>query len=99
MSIDTADYFLQVGNPYLDDYKNERGEYEFLWNHGVISDEVWGKISEHCSFGRFEGKECGEAKASFRTGDIDRYNIYAPVCLESGNGSLHSSSYVRNTKS
>jgi serine carboxypeptidase-like clade 2 len=61
----------------------------------VISDEVWGKISAHCSFGRVEGKACGEAKSSFRIGDIDRYNIYAPVCLESGNGSLHSSGYVR----
>jgi serine carboxypeptidase-like clade 2 len=60
----------------------------------VISDEVWGNIIAHCTFGRVEGKACGEAKSSFRIGDIDRYNIYAPVCLESPNGSLHSSSYV-----
>jgi serine carboxypeptidase-like clade 2 len=85
---------VQVGNPYLDDYKNERGSLEFLWNHGVISDEVWGNISENC-FGRVEGKKCGEAMASFRTGHIDPYNIYAPICLESPDGSLHSSSYVR----
>ncbi|XP_051188152.1 serine carboxypeptidase 1 [Lolium perenne] len=83
-----------VGNPYLDNYKNQRGVYEFLWNHGVISDEVWGNIIAHCTFGRVEGKACGEAKSSFRIGDIDRYNIYAPVCLESSNGSLHSSSYL-----
>ncbi|KAM0881643.1 hypothetical protein ACQ4PT_032805 [Festuca glaucescens] len=31
-----------VGNPYLDNYKNQRGVYEFLWNHGVISDELAG---------------------------------------------------------
>ncbi|XP_037432696.1 serine carboxypeptidase 1-like [Triticum dicoccoides] len=83
-----------VGNPYLDDYMNTKGSYEFLWNHGVISDEVWGNISEHCSFGRFEGTACGEAKKSFKIGDIDRYNIYAPVCIESPDGSLHSSSYL-----
>ncbi|KAF7028605.1 hypothetical protein CFC21_040496 [Triticum aestivum] len=83
-----------VGNPYLDDYKNTRGRYEFLWNHGVMSDEVWGNISAHCSFGRLEGKACGQAKASFRTGDIDRYNIYAPVCIRSRDRSLHSSGYL-----
>uniref|UniRef100_A0A8I6YHI4 Carboxypeptidase n=1 Tax=Hordeum vulgare subsp. vulgare TaxID=112509 RepID=A0A8I6YHI4_HORVV len=83
-----------VGNPYLDDYMNTKGTFEFLWNHGVISDEVWGNITEHCSFGRVEGTACGQAKKSFKIGDIDRYNIYAPVCIESPDGSLHSSSYL-----
>jgi serine carboxypeptidase-like clade 2 len=76
---------------------NEKGYLEFLWNHGVMSDEVWGEITAHCSFGRVEGKACGEAKDSFTTGHIDPYNIYAPVCLISQNGSLHSSSYVSST--
>jgi serine carboxypeptidase-like clade 2 len=88
---------MQVGNPLLDNNMNEKGYLEFLWNHGVMSDEVWGKITAHCSFGRVEGKACGEAKDSFSTGHIDPYNIYAPVCLISPNGSLHSSSYVRTT--
>ncbi|KAK1631480.1 hypothetical protein QYE76_005795 [Lolium multiflorum] len=83
-----------VGNPLLDDYKNDKGWLEFLWNHGVMSDEVWGDISAHCSFRGVEGKACGQAKDSFRTGDIDPYNIYAPVCLVSRNGTLYSSSYL-----
>jgi serine carboxypeptidase-like clade 2 len=90
---------MQVGNPLLDDYKNDKGSLEFLWNHGVMSDEVWGDISAHCSFGRVEGKACGQAKDSFRTGHIDAYNIYAPICLVSRNGTLYSSSYVRTTTS
>jgi serine carboxypeptidase-like clade 2 len=90
---------MQVGNPLLDDYMNDKGSLEFLWNHGVMSDEVWGNIIAHCSFGRVEGKACGEAKDSFRTGHINPYNIYAPICLQSRNGSLHSSSYVSTTSS
>ncbi|XP_044947609.1 serine carboxypeptidase 1-like [Hordeum vulgare subsp. vulgare] len=83
-----------VGNPLLDWSNNRQGSLEFLWNHGVISDEVWGNISQHCSFGRFGDKGCVEAQHSFNEGAIDSYNIYAPVCIQSPDGSLHSSGYL-----
>jgi hypothetical protein len=49
---------LQVGNPLLDGYKNRKGLYKFSWNHGVMSDEVWGEITELCHFGPSESAVC-----------------------------------------
>ncbi|XP_062199557.1 serine carboxypeptidase 1-like [Phragmites australis] len=83
-----------VGNPYLDRYMNDKGCLEFLWNHGVISDEVWANISEHCSFDRSDGRLCDKAKSSYEAGHIDPYNIYAPICITSPNGTSNSSSYL-----
>uniref|UniRef100_A0A8I6Y2P4 carboxypeptidase D n=1 Tax=Hordeum vulgare subsp. vulgare TaxID=112509 RepID=A0A8I6Y2P4_HORVV len=81
-----------VGNPLLDSSNNAYGSLEFLWNHGVISDEVWYNVTERCnSGGQFEDKACDD---SFDAGDIDTYNIYAPVCIQSPDGSLHSSGYL-----
>ncbi|KAL6844874.1 hypothetical protein ACP4OV_025533 [Aristida adscensionis] len=83
-----------VGNPYLDVYKNEKGSYEFLWNHGVISDEMWGYISRHCSFDSSDGILCSRALNSVDPGNIDSYNIYAPMCIQAPNGTSYSSSYL-----
>ncbi|XP_023156395.1 serine carboxypeptidase 1 [Zea mays] len=73
-----------VGNPVLDDYKNDKGSLEFLWNHGVMSDEIWANITAHCSFGPSDGVSCEEAKSAFdfrpnfvkNAGNINPYNIY-----------------------
>jgi len=85
----------------LDDYKNDKGSLEFLWNHGVMSDETWANIIEHCSFGPSDGILCEEAKSPFNftnfvhtAGNISRYNIYAPICIQAPNGTSYSSSYV-----
>ncbi|TVU09857.1 hypothetical protein EJB05_43354, partial [Eragrostis curvula] len=83
-----------IGNPYLDRNLNEKGSLEFLWNHGVISDEVWANIIGQCRFDPSDGLLCSRAKASFRTGNIDPYNIYAPICITSPDGTSHSSSYL-----
>ncbi|KAK3133554.1 hypothetical protein QOZ80_6AG0537990 [Eleusine coracana subsp. coracana] len=83
-----------VGNPLLDHYKNRKGSLEYLWNHGVISDEVWADITQHCSFGPSDGVLCAKARASIQTGNIDHYNIYAPICITSSNGTSYSSSYL-----
>ncbi|XP_066399568.1 serine carboxypeptidase 1-like [Miscanthus floridulus] len=90
-----------VGNPLLDDYKNDKGSLEFLWNHGVMSDETWANITEHCSFGPSDGILCEEAKSPFNNrnfvntaGNISRYNIYAPICIQAPNGTSYSSSYL-----
>ncbi|KAL6844878.1 hypothetical protein ACP4OV_025537 [Aristida adscensionis] len=85
---------ILVGNPLLDDYLNGKGNLEFLWSHGVISDEVWAKILANCSFTPADDWPCFVAAHSFQRGNIDRYNIYAPVCLQSRNGTSYSSSYL-----
>jgi serine carboxypeptidase-like clade 2 len=86
---------ILVGNPWLDDVKNNRGQYEYLWNHGVISDEVWEDIAGHCSFNdSADGDRCWKAINEYQDGGIDTYNIYAPVCITDSNGSYYSSSQV-----
>uniref|UniRef100_A0ACD5XSR4 Uncharacterized protein n=1 Tax=Avena sativa TaxID=4498 RepID=A0ACD5XSR4_AVESA len=85
---------IQVGNPYLDDYKNEKGNLEFLWTHGVISDEAWAGILANCTFGPSDDWQCFVA-AHPPEGQFDKYNIYAPICLQKPNtGIYYSSSYL-----
>ncbi|KQJ90550.1 hypothetical protein BRADI_4g32421v3 [Brachypodium distachyon] len=83
-----------VGNPYLDDYKNGKGFVEFLWNHGVFSDEVWAGILANCTFSPSDDWQCFVATHASQKGNIDLYNIYAPICLQSYYGTYHSSSYL-----
>uniref|UniRef100_A0ACD6A5X5 Uncharacterized protein n=1 Tax=Avena sativa TaxID=4498 RepID=A0ACD6A5X5_AVESA len=86
---------ILVGNPLLDDVKNSRGQYEYLWNHGVISDEVWADIAGHCSFDdSADDPSCFAAIDEAYDGNIDSYNIYAPVCISDSNGSYYSSSQL-----
>ncbi|KAL6655428.1 hypothetical protein ACP70R_006254 [Stipagrostis hirtigluma subsp. patula] len=94
-----------VGNPNLDVYKGERGRLEFLWNHGVISDEHWTNITKHCSFSPYDNEtQCYDAlysgayqalyTANNNTDVFDWDNIYAPTCIKSPNGTSYSSSYL-----
>ena len=85
---------ILVGNPWLDDVNDNRGQYEYLWNHGVISDEVWADIAGHCSFNdSADGERCYGAIIKIQDGGIDSFNIYAPVCIrDDRNGSYYSSS-------
>uniref|UniRef100_A0A8R7QG45 Uncharacterized protein n=1 Tax=Triticum urartu TaxID=4572 RepID=A0A8R7QG45_TRIUA len=83
-----------VGNPYLDDYKNGEGNLEFLWSHGVISDEIWAGIRANSTFTPKDDCQCYVAAHASQRGNIDRYNIYAPICLSERDGTYHSSSYL-----
>ncbi|XP_047051665.1 serine carboxypeptidase 1-like [Lolium rigidum] len=84
-----------VGNPYLDDYKNEKGELEFLWSHGVISDEGWAGILANCTFSPSDDWPCTVAALKPQKGHFDHYNIYAPLCLQEPlTGTFYSSSYL-----
>ena len=85
-------FLLKVGNPYLDDKRNNQGTIDFFWTHGVMSDEVYANVTEHCDFA---GKACSGAWDAFDAGQIDAYNIYAPVCVDAPDGTYHPSGYVR----
>lgn len=86
---------FQVGNAYLDDNKNTKGQIDYLWSHGVISDEVWSNITRSCKFSPSDSNACSDAMASYDSGYISGYNIYAPVCINEPNGNYYPSSYVR----
>ncbi|XBH70466.1 hypothetical protein VPH35_098119 [Triticum aestivum] len=42
--------FAKVGNPYLNDKRNNQGMIDVFWTHGVMSDEVYANVTEHCDF-------------------------------------------------
>jgi len=75
---------------------NDKGELEFLWSHGVASDEEWAAILGNCTFTPSDDWPCVDAALAVRRGNIDDYDIYAPVCLQSDNGTNFASSHVRN---
>ncbi|KAL6655432.1 hypothetical protein ACP70R_006258 [Stipagrostis hirtigluma subsp. patula] len=85
---------ILVGNPYLDYYKNTKGKIDYLWSHGVISDEVWANITKNCKFNPSDGNACDEAMAAYDSGHISEYHIYSPVCIIESNGKYFSSSDV-----
>jgi serine carboxypeptidase-like clade 2 len=65
-----------------------------------MSDEVYANVTKNCNFGSaFETPSseaaCDGALETFVVGDIDYYNIYAPVCLTMPNGTYYPSGYVR----
>jgi serine carboxypeptidase-like clade 2 len=91
---------LQVGNPYLDAYRNIKGAVDFFWTHAVMSDEVYANVTKNCDFDSvdtvfYSQPACSGALDGFQPGYIDGYNIYAPVCLDGPNGTYYSSGYVR----
>ncbi|RLN35553.1 serine carboxypeptidase II-3-like [Panicum miliaceum] len=81
-----------VGNPLLDNDLFNKGHLEFPWSHGVISDEVWADILSDGSFDVPGDMKCSLDDHKFRGAEIDCFNIYAPVCLRSRNGTNYSSS-------
>ena len=78
---------MQIGNALIDDYTSLQGMFDYYWTHALNSDETHEGIRLHCDFitGNFTD-DCinylnqGEAEM----GNIDIYNIYAPLCHSSG---------------
>lgn len=82
-----------LGNPLLDLYLYEKGKLEFMWSHGVISDEVWASTLHNCSF-LHDLCSSNASEHTFEGGRMDCFNLYAPVCLQSPNGTYYSSSHL-----
>ncbi|WCJ41540.1 Serine carboxypeptidase 1 [Euphorbia peplus] len=87
---------IAIGNAWIDDVTSNKGSYDYLWTHALISDETIKGIHKYCSFGENETDECFKykTKASAERGRIDIYNIYGPLCHETTvNGSTGSITY------
>ncbi|KAL6655434.1 hypothetical protein ACP70R_006260 [Stipagrostis hirtigluma subsp. patula] len=85
---------ILVGNPVIDWNTNSKGQLDYLWSHGVFSDEIFANITKSCSFDGSDGAACDSAWDAFDTGHIDDYNIYAPVCINAPKGAYHPSGYL-----
>lgn len=60
-----------------------------------MSDQVLANITRHCNFDGSDGVLCDGALDAFDPGQIDSYNIYAPICIDGANGTYFPSGYVR----
>ncbi|CAL5087964.1 unnamed protein product [Urochloa decumbens] len=85
---------ILVGNPLLDWNMNFKGRVDYFWSHGSMSDEVFANITRHCEFDDTDGMVCYGAEDAFDPGQIDYYNIYAPICVDAANGAYYPSGYL-----
>ncbi|XP_072982661.1 serine carboxypeptidase 1-like [Typha latifolia] len=85
---------IAVGNAFVDGPSNDKATFEFLWNHAIISDEAYGEILRECNFSANITKKCSDVLDTIDVGQIDLYNIYAPVCFQYLNGSVGSNSQI-----
>jgi len=77
-----------IGNAVINDDTDEKGMYDYLATHVIISDEANNKIQKYCDFSPNATKpssQCNEGynSASISMDPIDIYNIYGPLCHNS----------------
>ncbi|KAL1833332.1 hypothetical protein ACET3Z_002983 [Daucus carota] len=75
-----------VGNAVLNDETDSKGVFDYLESHALISDQTLDQIHRFCDFSASSdlNSECDTAVGvcSEEVSDIDRYNIYAPLCTD-----------------
>lgn len=85
---------MQIGNAWIDDNTSIKGIYDYLWTHALNSDETNAAINQYCDYTtgnfsdlcyKYQGKGGQEA------GNLDIYNIYAPICVTSTPKLIHGS--------
>lgn len=86
---------IAVGNGWIDDNLCTKGMYDYFWMAGLNSDETHEGIQKLCDFGNFNvTNECNlyQSRANDELGNIDIYNIYAPLCNSSATKPSYSGS-------
>eukprot|EP01018_Ginkgo_biloba_P005848 Gb_09232 [translate_table: standard] len=76
---------IMVGNGVMNTVTDSRGSIDFLWTHALISDQSYEGILKYCNFSvetQVQSTHCMNflENGSEELGNIDGYNIYAPVC-------------------
>ncbi|KAK2452511.1 calponin [Trifolium repens] len=77
---------IAVGNGWIDDNYCTKGMYDYFWMQSLNSDETHQGIEKLCDFRNFNlTNECigYQNKADDELGNINVYNIYAPLCNSS----------------
>ncbi|MBA0674672.1 hypothetical protein Goari_016255, partial [Gossypium aridum] len=90
---------IAVGNGWIDDHTGYWGQFDYLWTHALNSDETNKGIHTYCHyFNDKDPKECDDfiIKAYNEPGDIDGYNIYAPLCQQDSSSIKTSYDSVNN---
>ncbi|RDX89398.1 Serine carboxypeptidase II-3, partial [Mucuna pruriens] len=86
---------IAIGNAWIDDVTGTKGILDYLWTHALNSDQTHELIEKYCDFSSENVSTiCANATrtALIEKGNIDFYNIYAPLCHDSSlkNGSTGS---------
>ncbi|KAI9082306.1 hypothetical protein K1719_035729 [Acacia pycnantha] len=74
---------INIGNAWIDEETNVKGRLDYLWTHALISDETLTTIDKYCDLASGNVSElCLNAIKEVHQdiGQIDPYNIYAPIC-------------------
>ncbi|XP_073030409.1 serine carboxypeptidase-like 40 [Primulina eburnea] len=79
---------IMIGNAVINEETDEKGLYEFFASHALMSDQTFNNVMKYCDFSpnsSDESKNCSQAveEAGENVGNIDIYNIYAPLCANS----------------
>ncbi|XP_057425077.1 serine carboxypeptidase 1-like [Lotus japonicus] len=86
---------IAIGNGWIDDKYCNKGMYDYFWTHGLNSDETRKGIEKHCDFKTSNfTSECVKYtnRADTEMGNIDIYNIYAPLCNSTESSATNSGS-------
>ncbi|GLT48394.1 hypothetical protein SLA2020_220240 [Shorea laevis] len=76
---------IAIGNALIDDTTFMMGIYDYLWTHGLNSDDTHNGILKYCDFVNWTySEQCNnyEHNSGVEVGKIDSYNIYAPLCRD-----------------
>lgn len=83
---------MKLGNPLLDDHYDNKGSFEYWWNHGLISDSTQQQLNKWCQNASFlfPKGSCSDAlvRAYTQFGDINPYDVYGDVCADLGTSAL-----------
>ncbi|KAD4888680.1 hypothetical protein E3N88_20753 [Mikania micrantha] len=74
---------IAIGNAWIDDTTSTEGIYDYYWTHALNSDETNAGINKYCDYisGNFSDTcEEYQSQGDNEYGEIDIYNIYAPLC-------------------
>jgi len=75
---------IAIGNAWIDDETSQKGMYDYWWTHAILSDTTHDAIFKYCNFSSESSSAMCDniiIKAFDEIGNIDIYNIYAPICL------------------
>ncbi|XP_062100195.1 serine carboxypeptidase 1-like [Humulus lupulus] len=75
---------IAIGNAWIDEVTGQRGMYDYFWTHGLNSDETNAGIHKYCDFVDYNSPCINYLnQGDDEIGNIDVYNIYAPLCNSS----------------
>ncbi|KAJ4791728.1 Carboxypeptidase [Rhynchospora pubera] len=89
---------IMLGNAVLNDDTDTTGMYDFFWTHALISDSTIDAIHKTCNLSLDSGGPTCTALDDVDSdiGNLDIYNIYAPLCMHSGTRSPPKTPSIEN---